>query len=130
MEQLSCPFKTSRDLGVRAAPWSAVAAATALLVLALAPFPYEPQADGGSCCYRSPQGGGAASKMCHGHPGHAGARAGRPWHGFGCGYAAVCLCGESILLGAGILNFWLKKQESTGLQRSVRIVRGATLLPI
>ncbi len=55
MGQLSCPFKTSRGLGVRAAPWSAVAAATAFLVLALAPLPYEPQAEGGSCCYRSPR---------------------------------------------------------------------------
>lgn len=25
-------------------------------------------------------GEGAATQICHGHPGHAGARAGRPWH--------------------------------------------------
>jgi hypothetical protein len=61
------------------------------------------------------QGGGAATQMCHGHPGHAGARAGRPWHGFGCGYAALCLCGESILLGAGILNFLPRKTRIYGI---------------
>jgi hypothetical protein len=37
--------------------WSAVAAATAFLVLALAPFPYGPQAESGSCCDRTPKAG-------------------------------------------------------------------------
>ena len=44
--------------------------------------------------------------------------------------AALCLWGESFLIGPDILNFWLKKQESTALQRRVRFFRGATLLPI
>ena len=39
----------------REAPWSAVAAATAFLPPTLAHLPYEPKAEGGSCCYRTPR---------------------------------------------------------------------------
>jgi hypothetical protein len=103
------------------------------------------------------QGGGAAIKLCHGHPGHAGARAGRPWHGFGCGYAPRCAMailampehgrdarGTALVAATprcvSVVNLFLlgraseiscqEKQESTALQRRVRIFRGATLLPI
>jgi hypothetical protein len=38
---------------LRAAPLSAVAAATALLFLALARYSCEADAEGGSCCYRT-----------------------------------------------------------------------------
>ena len=38
-------------------------------------------------------GGGAATKLCHGHPGHAGARAGRPWH-FLCAMAILAMPGH------------------------------------
>ncbi len=37
------------------APWSAVAAATALTYSAFAYVPYVPKAEGGSCCYRTPR---------------------------------------------------------------------------
>jgi hypothetical protein len=37
------------------ASWSAVAAATAFLPPSLAPLPYEPKAESGSCCYRTPR---------------------------------------------------------------------------
>ena len=53
--RLSGPFKTRHGMSLRAAPWTAVAAATAFLVLVLPPFPRESQAEGGSCCYRSPR---------------------------------------------------------------------------
>ncbi len=45
----------------REALWSAVAAATAFLVEAPAPFPYGPRAEGGSCCDRSPKRASPAS---------------------------------------------------------------------
>jgi hypothetical protein len=45
--------------------WSAVAAATAFVVLALAQVPYEPQAESGSCCYRTPKAGCARRKGAH-----------------------------------------------------------------
>ena len=40
---------------LREALWSAVAAATAFLPPPLAPWPYEPQAESGSCCDRTPK---------------------------------------------------------------------------
>jgi len=40
---------------MREAPWSAVVAATAFLPPTLAHLPYEPKAEGGSYCYRSPR---------------------------------------------------------------------------
>src|SRR5271157_552248 len=40
---------------MREAPWSAVAATTAFLPPPLAPLRYEPKAEGGSCCYRTPR---------------------------------------------------------------------------
>ena len=42
-------------IAVPKAPWTAVAAATAFLPPPLAHLPYEPKAEGGSCCYRSPR---------------------------------------------------------------------------
>jgi hypothetical protein len=56
------------------APWSAVAAATAFSPLAH--FPYEPKAEGGSCCYRTPRrfrrsyflDSGAAGPLVSTHP--------------------------------------------------------------
>jgi hypothetical protein len=49
---ISCPFMTSHGLSLREAPWSAVAAATAFLALALARLRDESMAEGGSCCYQ------------------------------------------------------------------------------
>jgi hypothetical protein len=43
---ISCPFMTSYGLSLREAPWSAVAAATAFLALALARLRYESIAEG------------------------------------------------------------------------------------
>jgi hypothetical protein len=40
-------------IAVPKAPWSAAAAATAFLPPPLAHLPYEPKAEGGSCCYRT-----------------------------------------------------------------------------
>jgi len=40
---------------LRKAPWTAVAAATAFPPLPIAPLPYDPKAEGGSCCYRNPR---------------------------------------------------------------------------
>jgi len=42
-------------MDLREAPWTAVAAATALLPPPLAPWLYEPKTEGGSCCYRTPR---------------------------------------------------------------------------
>jgi hypothetical protein len=56
---ISCPFMTSHGLSLREAPWSAVAAATAFLALALARLRDESMAEGGSCCYRTPRLKGA-----------------------------------------------------------------------
>jgi len=42
-------------MDLREAPWTAVAAATAFLRPPLAPLPYQPMAEGGSCCYRTPR---------------------------------------------------------------------------
>jgi hypothetical protein len=55
---ISCPFMTSHGLSLREAPWSAVAAATAFLALALARLRDESMAEGGSC-YRTPRLKGA-----------------------------------------------------------------------
>jgi hypothetical protein len=52
---LSCPLTRIQVLSLREAPLSAVAAATASLVLALAQLRYEAQVEGGSCCYRTPR---------------------------------------------------------------------------
>ncbi|MGO8733882.1 MAG: hypothetical protein ACLQVM_13960 [Terriglobia bacterium] len=46
--------------GSPAITWSAVAAATAFLAIALARLRYETKAEGGSCCYRTP---GPASRV-------------------------------------------------------------------
>ena len=48
----SSPFQTSQG-GAGAAPWSAVAAATAFRGLARTRFWYGPRAEGGSCCCRT-----------------------------------------------------------------------------
>ena len=40
-------------MGFREAPWSAVAAATAFPPIVR--LPYEPQAEGGGCCRRTPR---------------------------------------------------------------------------
>ena len=45
----------SQGLSLRATPGHAIAAATAFLLLALAPFPYEPEAEGGRRCYCTPR---------------------------------------------------------------------------
>ena len=51
-----CDFCVSAmKITVPKAPWSAVAAATAFPGPALVRFPYEPRAEGGSCCYRTPR---------------------------------------------------------------------------
>src|SRR5208283_466831 len=47
--------KAVMKIAVPKALWSAVAAATAFLPPLLAPMPYAPKAEGGSCCYRTPR---------------------------------------------------------------------------
>jgi hypothetical protein len=60
-EKSSLIFKSLRlrvsamKMAVPKALWTAVAAATALLPLPLAHWPYESRAESGSCCYRSPK---------------------------------------------------------------------------
>jgi hypothetical protein len=51
-------------LSRREALWSAVAAATAFLVLAVARLPYEEKPEGGSCCYRTPKWVSPAALHC------------------------------------------------------------------
>jgi hypothetical protein len=63
------------SMKMRAAPWSAVAAATAFHPPPLAHLPYESKVEGGSCCYRSPKwlrhgysrGSGAAELLANAH---------------------------------------------------------------
>ena len=77
----SCPFKTSHGLRLREAPWSAVAAATAFLVLAVGRLRYEAKAEGGSCCYRTPRRASPA--------GRAPTSNSDPQDTLGCGSAAL-----------------------------------------